>query len=342
MKRTIVTLAGLAFLCFSCKKTMTQTGPVDPPKPDTSFAKGADISWVTEMENNGYLFYNNQGVQQDCFAIMKGLGMNAVRLRAWVDPANGWCNTNDLVKKALRAKSLGLKIMVDFHYSDSWADPGKQTKPLAWQNENLNGLEASVHDYTYHVLDTLRLNGITPQWVQVGNETNDGMLWDDGRASTKMVQFAALVQSGYSAVKSVSNSILVIIHISNGYDNTLFRWLFDGLKANGVQWDITGMSLYPETTNWQSLDAQCLANMQDMVSRYGKQVMICETGMDVTAASTAQSFLEDLIAKTKSLSNNMGLGVFYWEPECYNWQGYTKGAFDNTGKPTVALNAFAN
>ena len=322
---------------------MNPGGPANGNHPDSNFAKGADVSWLTQMEAGNIQFYNSQGQAQDCMQILKNLGMNSIRLRAWVNPVDGWCNTQDLVRKALRAKNLGFKIMIDFHYSDSWADPGKQNKPLAWQSENFTDLKTSVYNYTFHVLDTLKSNGIIPQWVQVGNETDDGMLWEDGRASTNMAQFASLIQSGYTAVKASNDSIKVIVHISNGYNNSLFRWVFDGLKANGANWDIIGMSLYPDTNNWQTYNTQCLANMNDMVSRYGKPVMICEVGMDVTAATTCESFLSDLISKTSSVTGNMGLGVFYWEPESFaNWQGYTKGAFDNTGKPTVALSAFSN
>jgi arabinogalactan endo-1,4-beta-galactosidase len=150
-----------------------------------------------------------------------------------------------------------------------------------------------------------------------------------------------LIIAGYNAVKSVDTSIKVMVHISNGYDNNLFRWIFDGLKSNGAQWDIVGMSLYPSVSNWSSYNSQCLSNMNDMVSRYNKDVMVVEVGMSWDQAPVCESFLADLIAKTKSVTNGRGLGVFYWEPECYNnWQGYTLGAFDNSGKPTVALNAF--
>ena len=267
--------------------------------------------------------------------------MNAIRLRVWVNPSNGWCNTADVVAKAVRAKNMGLKVMIDFHYSDTWADPGHQSKPAAWTSQDFATLQTSVYNHTTDVLNALKTNGVTPTWVQVGNETNDGMLWPDGQASVNMSNFAALVNSGYNAVKSVDTSIKVIVHISNGYDNSLFRWMFDGLKTNGAKWDIIGMSLYPTTANWSTLNAQCLSNMNDMVSRYNKDVMICEVGMSWDQAATCQSFLNDLISKTKSVTNGRGLGVFYWEPESYNnWQGYTLGAFDNSGKPTVALNAF--
>lgn len=308
----------------------------------TTIVKGADMSWLTQMEASGYKFYNSSGVQQDCMQILKDKGINAIRLRAWVNPADGWCNTADVVAKALRAQKLGMKIMIDLHYSDSWADPGKQTKPAAWANFDFATLNSTLKDYTVSVMTALKNAGITPDWVQVGNETSDGMLWEDGRASKNMANFAALVTSGYNAVKSVSSTTLVIVHLPNGYDNSLFRWMFDGLKANGAKWDIIGMSLYPSTANWQSYDSQCLDNMNDMVARYNTPVMIVEVGMDASQASICKSFLTDLISRVKSVSNSKGLGVFYWEPEAYNWQAYGMGAFDTSGKPTVALDAFMN
>ena len=150
-----------------------------------------------------------------------------------------------------------------------------------------------------------------------------------------------MVNAGYTAVKTVDPSIKVIVHISNGWDNSLFRWIFDGLKNYSAQWDIIGMSLYPTPANWSTLNSQCLTNMNDMVARYNKDVMVVEVGMSWDQPTACNAFLTDLIAKVNSVSNNRGLGVLYWEPEVYNnWQGYTLGAFDNSGKPTAALNAF--
>src|SRR5579872_505257 len=114
------------------QNTTTTTTTYTPPVVSSSFAKGADISWVTQMESSGVKFYDKLGSQQDLFALMKSLGFNSIRLRAWVNPSDGWCNTADLVAKATRAKNAGMKILIDFHYSDSWADPGKQPKPAAW------------------------------------------------------------------------------------------------------------------------------------------------------------------------------------------------------------------
>jgi arabinogalactan endo-1,4-beta-galactosidase len=319
------------------------SGGGNPPVNTSALMKGADVSWLTQMESQGIKFYNATGTAMDCMALLKSTGMNAIRLRVWVNPSDGWCNNADLLAKAVRAKNLGMRVLLDFHYSDTWADPGHQAKPAAWAALSFDSLKKTVYNYTVHVLDTLQASGVLPSWVQVGNETNDGMLWEDGRASTNMTNFAALVNAGYSAVKSVADSIKVIVHISNGYDNSLFRWMFDGLKANGANWDIIGMSLYPSASNWSTYNTQCLANMNDMISRYGKPVMICEVGMPEADPADCKSFLSDLLAKTASVANKNGLGVFYWEPESYNnWMGYGLGAFDGTGKPTAALSAFGN
>lgn len=314
------------------------------PVVSSSFAKGADISWVTQFEASGVKFYNSSGQQQELFSLMKNLGFNSIRLRAWVNPSDGWCNTADVVAKAIRAKNAGMKIMIDFHYSDVWADPGDQNKPAAWVSLTFPALVTALHNYTVNVMDTLKTNGITPDWVQVGNETNDGMLWQDGRASVSMANFAALVESGYTAVKSVSTATKVIVHISNGFDNSLFEYIFDGLKANGAQWDIIGMSVYPSyntSAGWQATDSECLSNITTLVARYSTPVMVVEVGMPASPASTARDFLTDIITKVNSVAGGNGLGVFYWEPEAYT-NGYGLGAFDSTGKPTEALQAFGN
>lgn len=333
----------LCLLCccfFSCKKESASPTP-DPEPATTSFAKGADVSWVTEMEAAGTKFYNASGTEQDLFTILKNGGVNAIRLRVWVNPTNGWNGKADVVAKAVRAKAAGMRIMIDFHYSDTWADPGAQTKPAAWAGQDLNGLKTSLAAHTTDVLNALKTAGVTPEWVQVGNETADGLLWPEGKASANMSNYAQLITAGYDAVKAVFPDAKVIVHLSNGWDNALFRWSFDGLKANGGKWDVVGMSLYPSPTNWQTLNTQCFANMKDMVNRYGKEVMVVEVGMSWDQPTAAHDFVADLIAKVASVNDSKGLGVLYWEPEAYNnWQGYTLGAFDNTGKPTAALDAF--
>src|SRR5664279_3097881 len=148
------------FLIGSCNKNdstaplpidTTTTKPVDTtthkPVP-VSFAKGADISWLTQMESSGYSFYDSSGKKMDCMLLLKSLGINSIRLRAWVNPSDGWCNTADLVAKAQRANSQGFKIMIDFHYSDVWADPGHQSKPAAWTSLDSASLYDAVYSYT--------------------------------------------------------------------------------------------------------------------------------------------------------------------------------------------------
>jgi arabinogalactan endo-1,4-beta-galactosidase len=352
--RKIITLSSAVMLCLSmsCTKEVankqaaaqnTATGKLKT-EATSSFAYGSDVSWVTQMEASGKKFYNSSGTQQDLFTVLGGKGINAIRLRVWVNPSSTYNSTADVVAKAKRAAAAGMSILIDFHYSDTWADPGNQTKPVAWASLDFSTLMTTMYNYTYNTLNTLKSNGITPTWVQVGNETSDGMLWQDGRASvsaTNFKNFAWLVNCGYNATKAIFPSAKVIVHVANGFNNTTTRWIFDGLKANGASWDVCGFSVYPSTSNWSTINSQVLANMQDMVTRYGKQVMICEAGMDVSAAATSKAFLTDLIAKTKSVSG--GLGVFYWEPEAYaSWQGYTMGAFDSSGKPTVAMDAFVH
>jgi arabinogalactan endo-1,4-beta-galactosidase len=336
----------ILLLFFACENN--PAAPAPTPPVSESFAKGADVSWLTEMEAQNKKFYSAQGDEMECMALLKSLGINSIRLRVWVNPVEhgNWCNKVDVVVKAKRANALGMKIMIDFHYSDWWADPGKQNKPAGWENLSLEDLKNAVSEHTKDVLSALSKENLTPEWVQVGNETDNGMLWETGKASVSMKNYAELVQAGYDAVKSIFPGTKVIVHVSNGYNNALFRWNFDGLKANGAKWDIIGMSLYPSYakdagySTWQEVNNACLANINDMIKRYNTEVMICETGMPYTQAEDCKNFLTDLINKTKSVPNNKVLGVFYWEPECYNWNGYQLGAFDTTGKPTVAMDAF--
>lgn len=331
MKKLTWIILVLTILC-SCKKRSTE---------QDNFAKGADIGWLSEMENSGVRFYTNNGSEEDLISILKSKGINSIRLRIWVNPTSKWCGTEDVIKQALRAKNAGMRLMINFHFSDSWADPGQQNKPFAWRNLSFAALQNSLYNYTKDVMQQLKANGIKPEWVQIGNETNDGMLWQDGRASTNMYNFCNLFKVGYRAVKEISPTSKVIVHLSNGYNNQLYRWMFDNLKEQQVEFDVIGMSLYPNATNWKTKNIECYNNMLDMIQRYNKEIIISEIGMDVNEAENCRAFIEDLVNKTKSLPSKKGLGVFYWEPQCHNnWNGYTLGAFDSSGKPTVALDGF--
>ncbi len=329
-------------LFSACEEQHLQTPLPEPEYNMSGFAKGADVSWLTEMEKSGVQFYNSNGREMECMHLLRELGMNSIRLRVWVDPDKGWCNKKDVLVKAWRAQNLGMRIMIDFHYSDTWADPGQQTKPAAWENISFNELIAAVEIHTTEVLQLLKENDIDVEWVQVGNETGNGMLWNDGKASENMEQYAKLNNVGYEAIKKVYPNAKVIVHVQSGNDNSLFRWLFDGLKNNGGKWDVIGMSLYPTVDNWETMTSNCIANVKDMIDRYGKDVMICETGMSWDEAATAKEFLTKLITQSKEIAGERCLGVFYWEPQAFNgWKNYTLGAFNNDGSPTEALDAFA-
>ncbi len=336
-------LSFFGFASFSCAKDndTKNENPIDTTSTTSTFAKGADVSWLTEMEAKNVSFYNKSGVKTECMALLKSLGMNSIRLRVWVNPKDGYCNKTDVLAKAKRASDLGMRILIDFHYSDSWADPSQQTKPDAWKSLSYIDLCSAVTNHTTEVLTALKNWKITPEWVQVGNETGNGMLWEEGKASVSMGQYAGLTNAGYNAVKAVFPKAKVVVHLQNGQDNGLFRWLFDGLKRNNAKWDVIGMSLYPSTTNWQDYNNKSIANAKDMITRYGSEVMFCEVGMPWDQATTANLFLTNLFTQSKAISNNKCLGIFYWEPQSYNsWNGYTLGAFDASGKPTVALDAF--
>ncbi|MGL1886882.1 MAG: glycosyl hydrolase 53 family protein [Reichenbachiella sp.] len=302
------------------------------------FAKGADVSWISEMEASGYVWNNDNGNQQDLLGILQDHGMNAARLRVWVNPADGWSDLNDMVTNAIRIKKSGMDIMLTIHYSDVWADPANQTKPSAWTNLSDQELMDQVWTYTQEVITTLANNGVTPKWVQIGNETNDGMLWDNGKASVNMQTYAWLITTGHNAIKDINSDILTIVHISNGWDNALFQWNIGGIIANGGQFDMIGMSLYVEPGNYQTLNDQCIYNIEDMISTYGKEVMICEVGMRSDEAATSKAFLSDILSRSESVGAS---GVFYWEPQVYNgWKGYGLGAWQEDGRPSIALDAF--
>ncbi len=344
MKRILVLMfAVLALTASSCERPEggDDPKPIDP-EPAT-FAKGADVSWLTQMEKEGCKFYNASGQETECMALLKSLGMDAIRLRVWVDPKDGWCGKEDVLAKARRAQALGMRLMIDFHYSDWWADPGKQNKPAAWKNLDLEGLKKAVADHTTDVLTALKTAGITPQWIQIGNETTGGMLWPDGQNynDAGFANYVQLHNAGYDAAKAVFPSAQVMVHVDNGWKWETLKWFFNSFDLKGARYDLIGLSLYPEKSNWQSYNQQICNNIQTLYSQYQKETIICEVGMDWSDATTCRQFLSDLIARTKDTAASHCTGVLYWEPEGYQaWSGYGKAAFDNSGKPTAALDAF--
>lgn len=368
-----------ATMFASCGGSSDDPDPITPdPEPDTpteevttvAFAKGADISWVTEMEDEGMKFYDASGTETDCFALLKSLGMNAIRLRVWVNPERAatenvvdggygaaYCDRLDVVEKAKRATALGLAVMIDFHYSDVFADPSRQVTPNAWKDYSLDRLKEAVADHTKDVLLALSLAGVTPQWIQIGNETRNGMLhpkgklWNDsGDIEGGWDNFAALVNAGYDAAKKVFPKASVMVHLDNAYDDN--AWWFTKLKAAGGKFDMIGLSHYPMGSSqytWGQMNTKAIANIKSLASKYGVKVMISEVGVDPYNSDAAKC-LSEFMTQAKALSECAG--VFYWEPEVYNswrpktyintwnWDAYGWGAFTTNGRPSSVLDAF--
>jgi arabinogalactan endo-1,4-beta-galactosidase len=329
------------------------------------FIKGADVSTLLQIEDKGGKFYDH-GVLKDGLQILEDHGFNAIRIKVWNDPGNpnyypanqsdphGYNNTAHVVELAERAKRKGFRIMIDFHYSDWWADPGKQYTPHAWSSMDVSSMSAALYDYTCDVLSALKSNGVIPEWVQVGNEITNGMCWDTGRTSN-WNDLARLLKSGYNAVKAVSSSTQVVLHLDHGGNNSMFRAWFDNAIARGVQFNVIGMSYY---TQWHGSLTDLQNNMNDLQSRYDKDIIIVETaypwtwqngdseanaitstGLVTYPASAAgqKQFLDDLVGRVKAVPNGRGAGFFYWEPQ---WipvagAGWKYGAGDQWDNATL-------
>lgn len=340
MKRISLSLISLfisvATLFAGCS---TVNPPAAVSAPSVGFAKGADVSWLTQLESEGVKFYDSAGAERELMSMLRDdVGVDAIRLRVWVDPADGWNNVDDVMVKARRAAALGLRLMIDFHFSDTWADPGHQSTPAAWANLDVDGLRGAVSAHVDDVLSRLKAEGIAPEWVQVGNETTQGMLWPLGR-DDRPADLASLVNAGYDAVKRVFPEAKVIIHLDRGDDLWRYDHIFGLLDEHGARYDMIGMSLYPDPAEWQKATDMMIDNIKTLHSRYGKPVMICEIGMRYDLGSAADA----MITRLRSLTEPLGYvgGIFYWEPEApagYNG-GYDKGCFVD-GRHNGAMNSF--
>ena len=309
------------------------------------FWLGADISGTTELESRGVQLYNAAGEPRECTELMKELGLNAIRLRVWVDPKGGFCNKEDVLIKALRAKALGMYIMIDFHYSDSWADPQKQPIPAAWQGHNADRLSGDVFDHTLDVLTCLKNNGIDVTWVQVGNEVTNGMLWETCRVKGQdAANFVKCFNAGYSAVRRVYPDAAVILHVDNGWKMETLKWYFDLMQESGAHYDMIGLSLYPSYwesgayPDWHDKTQKLVSNVPVLAENYGKSVMLCEMGMPAAQPEESKAAFQYVLDSLGS--QECFKGIFLWEPESERSNAfYDYGSFSN-GRPTVALDPF--
>ncbi len=340
---------GAGALMASC----TQDSPITVPDPDrapettyekeTGFARGADVSWLTAMEHQGLKFRTPgaDGQEKELMQLLReNCGVNSIRLRVWVNPAEGWNNIDDVVVKARRAERLGMRTMIDFHFSDTWADPGAQKIPSAWQDLPFDDLTKAVAAHVVETLTALKNAGVTPEWVQIGNETTPGMMLPVGSVDNPK-QLSALNNAGYDAAKSVFPEVVCMVHLDAGDQSWRYDRYLGILDANGGKYDMIGMSVYPwwaeaegQEGGWRKIMNDVKNNITYLKTTYSKPVMICEIGMPYDQPEACAELISELMKTPVE-------GIFYWEPQApagYNG-GYTMGCFDG-GAPTAALDPF--
>jgi arabinogalactan endo-1,4-beta-galactosidase len=304
------------------------------------------------------VWLDGQGRPSDPLEQLKDFGVDAVRLRVMVDPdlasGVGFTDPDHVAALARRCLDSGIsRLMVDFHLSDSWADPAKQTIPARWRGASLDRLASLVADHVTAVLQTLGALGVVPEWVQVGNEIPHGLLWapQPGAAGGRVEgdsgwdSLAALVNAGYGAVKAACPRALTLVHLDRGYDQDLYRAWFDRFAAAGGRWDVTGLSFYPHWQPQGTVD-QLAANLRDLASRYDRPVMVCEVGGRADDPAGTHDLLVGVQRAVASVPGGRGLGTFYWEPAASPEAvgGYLLGASESVGprelRFTRALEAF--
>lgn len=320
-----------------------------PAKRHMKFVKGMDLSTLLELERCGAKYYDN-GEERDLLAIMKSYDVDTIRIRLWNDP---WSETgesygageNDLktsLEIAKRVTAAGFGVLLNFHYSDFWADPGKQIKPKAWADYGVKELEQAVYDYTLESMQTFLDAGVNITMVQVGNELSNGLLWPEGKVPN-YDNIATFVNAGIRAVRKADAAIPVMIHLDNGGNNALYREWFDNFTKRGEDFEIIGLSYYPF---WHGSLQMLNDNMNDIAERYGKDLVIAEVSMGYTMEDyknyeklsdeerkgyatrpalvekieypmTKQGqydFMEDFLNRISHIKGGKGKGFFYWEP----------------------------
>ncbi|WP_199615203.1 glycoside hydrolase family 53 protein [Paenibacillus alkalitolerans] len=340
-----------------------------------AFFKGMDVSFLDEIEQTSGAVFSDGGGQADCLEIMKRNGVNSIRLRIWNEPPRMFCNLDRTVAMAKRIKAHGFHFLLDFHYSDMWADPGKQNKPRAWENLGFEELKDAVYKYTGQVMTALKEADAQPDMVQIGNEITPGMLWNDGKVDGEFDtdgqwgKLSALVKSGIEAAKAVHPDVNIMIHIDRGGDNASSVKFYDQFERLGVDFDTIGLSFYPW---WHGTLEDLRMNLADLAIRYGKDIIVVETaypwtiepkeGLGFIVAAEDQlhagypatvegqaNYLRDFIAVVQETPEGRGIGFHWWEP-CWvpakedwsvghanNWSNLT--LFDFEGRKLKSLEA---
>lgn len=314
------------------KDMETETDTVfDRAALDSTFVFGADVSSTTQITRQSKKFYNRAGQQKSLMAALKEQGANSVRLRVLVSPSNNDFNTAYAKTLGNQAKTQGLSIMLDMHYCDWWGD---NVKPKGWKNYNSEKLLNVVKSHTNTVVRSLNGTGYL-RWVQIGNEVDGGLLWEDGRETAT---FVSIINTAYEAVKAVNPELQTVLHVAE-CENT--KWLtdyFDTLQVAGAQWDAIGLSMHVKgsTLKPEALTAKVCENVKVLRERYGKPVFIVETGYYNDRQIEGNQWLCDLLMQ---LMDAGAAGLYYWEPEMAD--DYDMGAWNPlTRKPSLSMDAF--
>ncbi|HET9569982.1 MAG TPA: glycosyl hydrolase 53 family protein [Bacteroidales bacterium] len=290
---------------------------------------GADVSWVQQQENEG-LSFKDKGVKKDVLTILSDNGFNWIRLRLFVDPkaANGYskegyCDLEHTLAMAKRVKTAGMKLLLDFHYSDTWADPGKQFTPSAWDRLKGRELDSVIFIYTKDVLTRFKKEGLLPEMVQIGNEINHGMMWPEGKTDSTLVPLSNLLRSAAAAVRTTNPKTQIMIHLACGGQNKESVWFLDRILKNGVDFDVVGQSYYPE---YHGTIDELKYNLTDLATRYRKPIVVVEY----------QVLRKEVNEIVLNLPNQMGLGTFIWEATSPRWGNL----FDKEGNTTESMQLY--
>jgi arabinogalactan endo-1,4-beta-galactosidase len=304
------------------------------------FALGADVSWLQQSEAMGQKFYDKNGVAGDGLKIMRDLGINAIRLRTWVNPNNtafsGHCSQRETIEMSMRCKKLGMRVMVDFHYADTWVSVGTQSTPKAWQGLAYPEHKAALAAYTTAFCKAMKDSGVTPAWFQIGNEINSGLNPPNGSRSSNPVQMTGLLNAGYDAVKAVFPTSKVLIHVAQP-QKTEGDAMLSTYKSNGGKMDAIGWSSYANDGNVDAI----VKSVQTWKDKYKLETIMVEIGSDKAPANN-KTLIEKWNAGIESMNNACEGGTFYWEPQAYGPPGnWADAIFDNSGKPTEAFDAYS-
>ena len=317
-------------LVFTLVMLMSLTSISAQVAIEKPYAVGADISWLQSQEDRGTRF-SDGGAEGDALAILRDNGFNYIRLRLFVNPKSelgysqrdGYCDLEHTVAMAKRIKEAGMYFLLDFHYSDNWADPQKQIMPQAWQTFSYEEECNAVYEHTKETLLALKREGIVPDMVQVGNEVSNGMLWPYGSVRHSFEGLCGLLREGVRAVREYAPEAEVMLHVALGGQAEESQRFFNAMNEYDVEYDIIGQSYYPE---WHGTLEELEANTRDLVQRYEKPLIVVEY----------RDHYLDIERIVRSLPNGLGRGTFIWEATSPQWGKL----FDENGAATPALDNY--